>query len=134
MDIPWHSLPLIFGYDGRFVLDNINFLYGEKPRYSIYVSENSAIKEKIRHSVDTFKINELYETHTDYVDEIISKAQIYGSTQFDEFIENFADMFESKEKLERLVFGNYLMQYDQDKRPLAKLTQDILNDLGIYGF
>lgn len=123
-----------FGYDGRFVLDNINFLYGEKPRYSIYISENSAIKEKIHHSVETFKINELYENHTDYVEEIISKAQIYGSSQFDEFIENFSDMFESKEKLERLVFGNYLMQYDQDKRPLAKLTQDILNDLGIYGF
>lgn len=122
-----------FGYDGRFVLDNIDFLYGEKPRYSIYVSENSAVKEKIRHSVDTFKINELYENHTDYVEEIISKAQIYGSSQFDEFIENFSDMFESKEELERLVFGNYLMQYDQDKRPLAKLTQDILNNLGIYG-
>ena len=123
-----------FGYDGKFVLDNINFLYGKKPQYSIYVSENSAIKEKIRRSVDTFKINRLYENHTDYVDEIISKAQIYGSSQFDEFIENFSDMFESKEKLERLVFGNYLMQYDQDKRPLAKLTQDILTDLGIYDF
>lgn len=41
-------------------------------------------------------------------------------------------MFESKEKLERLVYGNYLMHNDQDKRPLAKLTQDILNDLGIH--
>lgn len=123
-----------FGYDGRFVLDNIDFLYGEKPRYSIYVSENSEVKEKIRHSIDTFKINKLYENHTDYVEEIISKAQIYGSSQFDEFIENFSGMFGSKEQLERLVFGNYLMKYDQDKRPLAKLTQDILYDLGIDDF
>ncbi|MBQ3513814.1 MAG: hypothetical protein IJA32_08460 [Lachnospiraceae bacterium] len=121
-----------FNYDGRFALDNINFIYGKKPQYSIHISENSAIKEKIRHSVETFKINELYKNHIDYVDEIISKAQIYGSSQFDEFLDNFSDMFESKEKLERLVYGNYLMHNDQDKRPLAKLTQDILNDLGIH--
>lgn len=74
-----------FNYDGRFALDNINFIYGKKPQYSIHISENSAIKEKIRHSVETFKINELYKNHIDYVDEIISKAQIYGSSQFDEF-------------------------------------------------
>lgn len=40
----------------------------------------------------------------------------------------------SREELEKLVFGNYMMTYNQDKRPLAKLTQDILNDLGIYEY
>lgn len=69
-----------FNDNGKFRLDNINYLYGEQPKYSIYVSENCAVKDKIRNSVDTFKINELYKNHTDYVEEIITKAQIYGSS------------------------------------------------------
>ena len=45
-------------------------------------------------------------------------------------------LFESEEELYRIVFGNYMEESSYGKRPLSKLTKDILSKLLIdsYGF
>lgn len=40
-------------------------------------------------------------------------------------------MFESRKEIETFVFGNYIEIKNFIKRPLSKLTTDILEDLGI---
>ena len=40
-------------------------------------------------------------------------------------------MFGSKEEIMRIIFGNYILPEDMNKRPLSKLTRDILDELKI---
>ena len=41
----------------------------------------------------------------------------------------YKDLFSSKEELYRIVFGNYYGEDAYGKRPLSKMTSDILWDL-----
>ena len=45
-------------------------------------------------------------------------------------------LFESEEELHRIVFGNYMEEASYGKRPLSKMTKDIMSKLliDIYGF
>lgn len=118
-----------FGKDGVFALDNIDFLYGNEPQYSIHFSGQNELK--IKNSIQTFHINELYKAHTNYVSSIIQRAQMYCDSQIDEILEKFSGLFESKEELKNFIFGNYYDNQTKNIQTLSKLTRDLLEDLGI---
>ncbi|MGH4125085.1 MAG: hypothetical protein ACREV6_19390 [Clostridium sp.] len=67
----------------------------------------------------------------DYVQEIIQKSKMYDESRINELMENFGDLFLSENELYRTIFGNYIINEDLGKRPLAKLTKDICGDLGL---
>ena len=96
-------------------------------KYGLVLSRPDA---EIENAIRTFCLNEHYQTHQDYVGELISKAKIYSEGQIKEYLEQFEGLFDSYEEFSGILFGNYLSQEDQGKRPLAKLTQDILTDIG----
>lgn len=85
--------------------------------------------EDIRNSVETFCLQDIYQSHKDYVHEIVWKAKIYGEDQIKELLKSFPEIFENADDVKELVFGQYLDLKDAYKRPLAKLTQDILKDV-----
>ena len=76
-------------------------------------------------------MNNVYQSHKDYVGELIIKAKLYSDKQLDEYLHNFEGLFSGKEEMIRILYGTYLRHEDAGQRPLAKLTQDILSDLGI---
>lgn len=117
-----------FGKDGKFKFINIDCLLGNDPKY---VLENCGNLEEIENSINTFHLQEVYQSHKDYVQELVKKAKIYNDTQCNEFLRNFRGLFSSKEEMLRMIFGNYISEEDLGKRPLAKLTKDLLDDLGI---
>jgi hypothetical protein len=88
-------------------------------------------REDISNSIDTFHLNEVYQTHQDYVIELIKKVQIYNDGQFTEYLENFGELFKTEDEMQRIIFGNYIQENKLGKRPLAKLTKDLLDDLGV---
>lgn len=97
----------------------------------IYDDEDSAFKEEMNKNLKEMKIRKAYENHVDYVQEIIKKAQIYNKDNRSSLLLDFPELFESDDELVRVIFGNYINEQDLLKRPLSKLTRDLLEELHI---
>jgi len=77
-----------------------------------------------------FKISQLYNQHGDYAREVILKAMYFG----DEWLRSICASIpglSSIEEARQIWYGNYTQLCDVGKRPLAKLTRDILHEYGI---
>lgn len=82
-------------------------------------------------NLENMGIEHSYNMHSDYVQELLKKAQIYGPELRDNILRDFLDLFESDEELVRTIFSNYIEIDDLLKCPLAKMTRDLLKELGI---
>lgn len=113
---------------------DINYLLGNSDNFKIEIeienTENNIV-EKIENSVETFKIDKLYNCHKDYVSELIKKAIVYNESRIDELFTEYPDLFKSREEVIQMVVSNYIADEDLGKRPLSKLTKDICEELGI---
>lgn len=76
-------------------------------------------------NINVFGLKELYTYHDDAVKEILLKGEIYSHDYIQSLLSQFPDLIESEEEAIRLVTGNYVLEEDLGKRPLAKLTRDI---------
>ena len=143
-----HLHPYIenFGEDARFITDlkpdkegnyALSLLSGTNPTNNfdlkLKIQDTSPIKSKIENSNATFYIEELYQFHKDYVLEIIRKSVFYNGSKIDELLDDeiFGGLFESREELIQTIIGNYIEEYDLNKRVLAKLTRDIWQEYGL---
>jgi hypothetical protein len=93
-------------------------------------------EEKIKITLDRkyeknneyFQIETIYQNHKDIVIELILKEINYPRSYINELIKNG---FGTEEEIYRFIFSNYLKIDDLHKRPLSKLTKDIVEELGI---
>lgn len=76
-------------------------------------------------------LDKLYAQHQDYVQEILDKAVAYNNSAYEGLLADFQAMAKTPAELDRLVWGTYLEESEYHKRPLSKLTGDILKQLGI---
>ena len=74
---------------------------------------------------------QLYQIHTDIVQELIKKKAIFSEEYINKLEEIFPNVINSSEEVKRLLYGNYLNESEYSKRPLSKLTRDICLQLGI---
>lgn len=88
----------------------------------------SKCKLKIKNNCEMFKIEEIYQMHTDVVSEMIEKFTIYNDI-YVEFLKNFNSLGLTKSEIYKLAFGNFYEEKDFQKRPLSKLTRDIYDEL-----
>lgn len=67
---------------------------------------------------------------------VLKKTMIFNPGYINYIYETYKSLFDSKDELYRLVFGNYIDEESFGKRPLSKLTHDIYQDLFdiYYGF
>lgn len=93
------------------------------------VIEINSIDDIIKENIKILKLKDVYEIHTDLVQECIKKAIIFESGYLDHLYSNYGALFSSKQELHRIVYGNYIEEDSYGKRPLSKLTADILNEL-----
>lgn len=86
------------------------------------------IGEAATNSNKTFHLDEIYQVHKDYIHEIVQKSKIYTDKRVESLLSDFPDLFQTEQDVRAVVYGQYLDEKDAYKRPLAKLTQDILNE------
>jgi hypothetical protein len=55
----------------------------------------------------------------------------YNKDKIQEMQFSFPNLFSNEEEILRIIFGNYIESTDLGKRPLSKLTRDILKELNI---
>lgn len=107
-----------------------------------YLSDNKQIGIEIGYSgefksnVKELKLREVYQIHSDIVQECIKKAIMFNPEYMTDLFNTYNELFESEEELYRIVFGNYMEESFYGKRPLSKLKKDVLSKLliEIYGF
>jgi len=109
---------------------NINFYRSEKAIKLKYIFTQN--KESTIHDFKTIELFKLYAHHKDIVLELIQKSVMYNESYIEELMKNYeGTLFKNEEDLLRLIFGGYIADEDLGKRPLSKLTKDILEQLEI---
>ncbi len=76
-------------------------------------------------------LDELYKVHTDYVKELLDKIQAYNHSLYDPLISSFQMSGKTADYIDRLIWGTSVDTTQFDKRPLSKLTHDILHQFDI---
>lgn len=125
-----YNIDYLFGLSNDFEIDikiKINPQDKDKIEDQIKTVE---LNEKLKNSIETFKLKEVYQSHTDYVSELIKKSLIYNESKIDELYSQYPELFKDKDDVIQLVFSNYIND-NLGKRPLAKLTKDICEELGL---
>ena len=63
--------------------------------------------------------------------EILDKIQAYNKDYYNSLVDSFQGMGKTQEEIDRLVWGNYIEEAKQEKRPLSKMTRDLLRQFGV---
>lgn len=100
------------------------------PRAPYTDTDGMYIKSKATY--DFFNLENFYNTHLDYVRELMQRDLVYSK----EYVEGLLmykttsgnPIFNDEHDLLKMITGNYVLPEHIHKRPLAKLTQDILED------
>jgi 5-methylcytosine-specific restriction endonuclease McrA len=108
--------------------DTVTFSYAPTSTSS-YQVELKVNDDRMNDNVNVLGLKGLYAFHDDYAEELVTKRMIYSDAYLKELEANFGDVVESKDKLLRLIAGNYIEVDDLKKRPLAKMTRDIMKQL-----
>lgn len=143
-DVDTYTEPFIYPYEDSygervaFVADGVDAesvesWLGAADRYQIKIEYSEEIdrelKKKISRAAETFKLEELYSKHSDYVKDILRTAYIYDDTYFEGLVTQYPDLFNDKHEAKNFVFFNYLEEESWGKRVLAKLTHDIVSSV-----
>lgn len=90
------------------------------------------IKKRIENSDKVFEIEVLYQqNHQDIAEEIYDKNLANSPEYRESLFSIIKDLSPSREEFYRFYFANYMDEKDHEKRPLAKFTRDLVDDLGI---
>ena len=76
-------------------------------------------------------LTKLYNEHKDYVAEIIRKCQAYNNNYYDTLIHTYKGLNMSESDIHRMIWGAYIDDGEQGRRPLSKLTKDIMAQLNV---
>lgn len=105
-----------------------NYLNNTK---DIKVKLKLGVSRKLQSNIDNLKLQELYQLHSDNVQELLIKKEIYTDEYQDQLWSEFRDLFGSRENLQRAITANYSNPEEYGKRPLSKMMADISKELGI---
>ena len=99
---------------------------GDFPEEPVIIIDNE------NENIKKLGISELYNEHADYVKDILDKIQAYNPATYLAILNDFQGIVHTAADLDRMIWGNYIELSDSDKRPLAKLTADILEQYKKY--
>jgi hypothetical protein len=89
------------------------------------------IKTKINSHFKVFKLDKLYQRHSDHVAELIVKSRIQYSPRYRDYLKSYTGLRFSDNEIDRLIIGSYTNVEDLHKRPLSKMYRDIGVKLGL---
>lgn len=129
-----------FGSDAVFVIDNIGLSSYEELKilqgtmseninisFLINSSASDEIKNKINRSIEQFKLKEIYQSHSNYVAELLVKKRIYSDGTYLEMLKNqFGDLNLNERELDMFLYGFNWQDGEDINKPLSKLTYDII--------
>lgn len=118
-----------FGDGAKFALKLDASLMDDKANWDrmIELSDGSG-NDAVRNSISTFMLEQVYQSHGDYVHDIWAKSKAYSKEKIDSLKEEYGDLLGDNRSIMDLIYGQYLNQSQMYLRPLSKLTKDILEE------
>jgi len=100
-------------------------------RYDFKIKRDSGTKED--NTVKAFKIEEIYATHRDEINDLVKLRRLYSVDYLLKLkgLLSSVDSNVSMEEVYRLAFGTHYQEKNYTKRPLSKMKRDILEELGM---
>ena len=83
--------------------------------------------DRSKTNIQAFALDELYKKHKDYAHEIVLKSVAYQKGYYNDLKISFRNIGITDETIERILWGNYLDNSQLSRRPLSKMTLDIIN-------
>lgn len=97
------------------------------PKFHKTFFNRSPVRNEHRGNINLFKLNEIYNAHKDIVGELIVKCDSL-SIDYAHSLKGFFPLLKTnKAEFYRFYFGNYFHEKDFHKRPLAKMSKDIIS-------
>ena len=100
-----------------------------RKQLSISQKTNYSTMNPITCNVNVLMLKEVYDHHIDYVNDILDKAQEYNSGHYEGIIQSFQGLGKTPGEIDRIVWSVY--KDHPAKRPLSKLTFDVLKQIGL---
>lgn len=129
--------PYFHGFKSKFRIadKNNNVMYGgellninNEEDFKVIFNHPNNIEES---NIRGLGLEQLYNMHKDYVLEIIERAASYNDAYKSSLLDDFQHSDHTLMDIHDFVWGKYLDVAEQEKRPLSKLTKDILDQMGI---
>lgn len=118
-----------FGDDAKFSTKLDAILSGDKDSSDGVIElQVRSGEEAIKNSISTFMLERVYQSHTDYVQEIKRKSEAYNEEMIGDLKKQYGDLLGDKRSIMDFLYGQYLDQSQFYLRPLSKLTRDILEE------
>ena len=118
-----------FGDDVKFTMKLDTCLIDDKEKWEkmIELADGSG-KEAVRNSISTFMLEQVYQSHMDYVQELRIKSNMYNKDMIAALDKDYGGLLGDKRSILDLIFGQYLDRSQFHRRPLSKLARDILEE------
>lgn len=132
--IKWHNSIEVNPYNIQNSDDHIIFDYGFDKSINKTVIDTIYMSKEFEKNWDVLGLEKLYSIHSDYLNDLLFRIKIYNSLYkkdikdyFNKLNRNSSkdDLDISESDFERIILGNYFIENDLGKQPLAKLTKDI---------
>lgn len=130
--------PYIEGYgeDGKFktIAEDVSSSIGLNSNYKVVLITpfevmNKEKAERIKKNHKLFEINKIYENHGEVISEIYRKSYVSNNQYLSVLRKQFPALNTNKAELYRIALGNFYNESEFNKRPFAKLTKDVAEQL-----
>ncbi|MEC2709472.1 hypothetical protein P9Z39_28010 [Bacillus thuringiensis] len=108
-------------------ISNINSLIGNNSDFDLVLEVDNAHanNDELQGHIEMFRLEEVYQSHKDFVQELLYKRKAYSSA-YKEMTEQLLNTRLSEEEFNLFLFGVMGNEKDLLNKPLSKLTIDIL--------
>lgn len=89
------------------------------------------LASKIKKSIETFALEDIYNMHKDVVKDLIRNFIVNNDSRIQEIATNYPNLFNDKKEVIQLLYLNYIEDEKLGERPFSKLTKDICQEFGI---
>ena len=86
-------------------------------------------RKRVLNSIKNLQLDTLYNAHREYVSDIIFQRYIFTEPMIQELMQQFPDLFHSREEVRNMLVLLDMNEKNWGKRPLSKLTHDISEEL-----
>lgn len=128
---PYYGMVDGSGRIPRLRVDDSKVVYSSTHRPILFPDKPQIKIENPNTNTDVLQLESLYRHHSDYAKEILDKILAYNSALYTPLVSAFQGMGRTPEEIDRLIWGSYIADAEQAKRPMSKLTKDILDQFGI---
>jgi hypothetical protein len=117
-------IPHVIDFKFSYWIESVN-------KYNFHIKRPFPSKE--HNTIKAFKIEEIYETHRDEINDLVRLRRLYSIDYLLKLksLLKTVDSNVSMEEIYRLAFGTHYNEDNFYKRPLSKMKKDILEELGM---